>query len=609
MKTKYKILFRTLFPFTVLTLFIVRCLVNDYQIVQDMNQSIDLSKLNLKAGEAVSTMQNEFNLSRVYIQKKGGIANQALIQAKDKSNEAINQFKEFINSSSLKVDNQSLSNLFQNALNKIHFFHQQHLTVDSANLSFSDLNNQFDSINKELIEKMSYLAQRTKDKIASITLFAQISLLRERIEVGKLKGVIFLSLLNKEMSLDEYNQIVTLLGRREAFEISYLDIATDEQRQLYKNIMVGTSIIETREIENKILENGPQASLTIDSQRWWNLKNDEIGLLEKTQQILLQNLIQQSVEQRNYLIKKISWTAAIVFITLLFTLFLVYINLKSLTGNLQNEIHTLTDSTQDVLSAISHTSTGTAETATAVSETTTTVEELKQTAKTSAEKAKNVSDVSQRALEVLEKGEETLEQMLNGMRQIQDRMTTISQSIVKLSENSQTIGNIINTVNDLAGQSNLLAVNAAIEAAKAGEQGKGFAVVAQEVRSLAEQSKQATIHVRSVLQEIQDSTSAAVMATDQGLKSVTIGMDLSKETGHSIALLAEEMQRVVQSASQIAYSSQQQLIGVDQVNIAMSNIQDASKQQVENINHIEESMRGLNSVSQNLKRMVEDYQL
>src|SRR4028119_1286641 len=106
------------------------------------------------------------------------------------------------------------------------------------------------------------------------------------------------------------------------------------------------------------------------------------------------------------------------------------------------------------------------------------------------------------------------------MQRIREQMEAIGESMMRLSEQSQAIGAIIATVDDLAQQSNLLAVNAAIEAAKAGEQGKGFAVVAQEVKSLADQSKQATTQVRTILNDIQKATGAAVMATEQGSKAV-----------------------------------------------------------------------------------------
>lgn len=542
-------------------------------------------------------------------QKKGNVLKRNLVEAQEKSNEAIDKFQQFINSNPIETKDQPLASLFQNSLNKLSSISQLRLSVDALTVLPSDLNYYFESIGNELIDKIAHLAQQMTDKNIALTLFTQINLLREQIEAGKIKGIIFLALLNNEISLVDYNLFAVHLGRRDAFRDSYFDIATQDQDQLYKNIIKGPSMDEINQIEAQILKQGPEGKLSVDPSRWWGLKTERIGLLEQVQQAMLDDIIKESIKHRSELITNILTTLGVILLTLFVTLYLGYLNLKSLTTGLQNEINTLTASNQEILTAINQTSTGTSETATAVTETTTTVEELRQTAKAAAEKAKNVSDVSNQALNMLAGSEKSLEKMLHGMRHIEDRMKTISQSIVKLSENSQTIGNIINTVNELAGQSNLLAVNAAIEAAKAGEQGRGFAIVAQEVRSLAEQSKQATIQVRAVLQEIQDSTSAAVMATDQGLKAVTDGMDLSIQTGNSISSLSQEMDKVVQAASQISYASQQQLIGVDQVNIAMSNIKEASKQQVDNINHIEESMVELSSVGQSLKHIVEDYQI
>ena len=98
-------------------------------------------------------------------------------------------------------------------------------------------------------------------------------------------------------------------------------------------------------------------------------------------------------------------------------------------------------------------------------------------------------------------------------------MANIAETILALSEQTQQIGDIIATVNDIADQSNLLALNAAIEAARAGEAGKGFAVVAGEVRSLAEQSRQATAQVKEILGDIQKATNTAVMVTEEGTKT------------------------------------------------------------------------------------------
>ncbi len=174
-----------------------------------------------------------------------------------------------------------------------------------------------------------------------------------------------------------------------------------------------------------------------------------------------------------------------------------------------------------------------------------------------------------------------------------------------LSEQTQTIGGIIATVNDVAEQSNLLAVNASIEAAKAGEQGKGFAVVAQEVRNLAEQSKEATVQVRVILSDIQKAVNAAVMATEQGTKSVEAGVKQTTEAGESIRMLANSIVESSQSATQIAASSQQQLVGMDQIASAMENIKQATSQNVSGIKQAEQAIKNLAELAEQLSSMIE----
>ncbi len=250
---------------------------------------------------------------------------------------------------------------------------------------------------------------------------------------------------------------------------------------------------------------------------------------------------------------------------------------------------------------------GSSESAAAVSQTTTTVEEIRQTAQLASEKARAVSDTAQRVAEVSHGGRKSTADVSAAMTRIRTQMDAIAQSMMRLSDQSQTIGQIIATVEDLAAQSNLLAVNAAIEAAKAGEQGKGFGVVAQEVKSLAEQSRQATDRVRSVLGDIQKATTVAVLATEQGGKAVEAGTLQTEVAAESIGTLAGSITEAAQAATQIAASSQQQLVGMDQVAGAMESIKQASVQNVASAKQLETSARNLNDLGQRLKQMVESY--
>jgi methyl-accepting chemotaxis protein len=287
-----------------------------------------------------------------------------------------------------------------------------------------------------------------------------------------------------------------------------------------------------------------------------------------------------------------------------------------MTENLREQIRGLVEGSNvlgsaasEIVASTTQLSTSASESAVAVSETTTTVEEVRQTAQVSSQKAKLVSESAQKVAQSSQSGYKSIEDMNKGMENIRQQMNAIATSMVRLSEQNQAIGQIIASVEDLAIQSNLLAVNASIEAAKAGEHGKGFSVVAQEVKSLAEQSRQATNQVRTILGDIQKATTTAVMATEQGSKAVEVGARQAEVAGEAIQLLTGSVMDSAQAATQIAASSQEQLIGVDQVAVAMDSIKLASSQNVASAQQLETAARNLSELGQRLKQMVERYQV
>jgi methyl-accepting chemotaxis protein len=284
-------------------------------------------------------------------------------------------------------------------------------------------------------------------------------------------------------------------------------------------------------------------------------------------------------------------------------------NLRTQTLAIQEGVNVLASSASEILASTTQVASGATETASAVNETTATVEEVKQTSQLASQKVRLVADGAQRSLQVSQQGRKSVDDAVQGMNRIREQMETIAESIVSLSEQGQAIGEIIATVNDLAEQSNLLAVNAAIEAAKAGEHGKGFAVVAHEVRSLAVQSKEATAQVRTILNDIQKATNAAVMATEQGSKAVEAGEKQSTEAGEAIRMLADGIAESADASTQIAASSHQQMVGMEQVAMAMENIKEASTLSVTSTRQAEQSAQNLHELGQKLKGLVEQFKL
>jgi methyl-accepting chemotaxis protein len=273
--------------------------------------------------------------------------------------------------------------------------------------------------------------------------------------------------------------------------------------------------------------------------------------------------------------------------------------------SLARAIDLLVSSSGELLATSTQLATGAAQTATAVNETTTTVEELRQTAVVSSQQANTVVDGTRQVVQTSQTGMKCSRDTIDGMEGIRRQVESVADSMVRLSEQTQAIGQIIASVEDLASQSNLLAVNAAIEAAKAGEHGRGFAVVAQEVRSLSEQSRRATEQVRNILGDVQKATNAAVMATEQGTKAVEVGVREAGNAGQSIQILSGSVSQAAQAAVQIAASSHQQLAGVDQVALAMESIKQASGQNLVSAKKLESSAHAMKDLGQQLKLIVD----
>ena len=321
------------------------------------------------------------------------------------------------------------------------------------------------------------------------------------------------------------------------------------------------------------------------------------------------NDLRKSERTANISIKLLGFgSVAAVLLSILMAIWVVT-NLRQLSGKIIDGVNALASSTSEITAATTQVATGSAETATAVNQTTVTIEEIKQTSDISAQKARYVAEIAEKIVQISENGKKSMDDSVTAMERIQEQMRLIAQSIARLSEQNQDIGEIITTVNELAEQSNLLSVNASIEAAKAGEQGKGFSVVAHEVKSMATQSKQATAKIRTILGDIQKAMNSAILATEQGNKSVEKGVKLSADVNESIRLLASSIDESAQAARQIMASSQQQLIGMDQVALAMQSINQASEQNVASTRQVEKTAHDLNRLGQKLKLSTKQYAL
>jgi methyl-accepting chemotaxis protein len=238
-----------------------------------------------------------------------------------------------------------------------------------------------------------------------------------------------------------------------------------------------------------------------------------------------------------------------------------------------------------------------------------TLEEIRIIVNQASEKAKSVVEISEHSLDVSKKGQEALEQSLLAMVKIRDQVQEIARNIVELSQKTIQIGEITTSVEEIAEQSNLLTVNAAIEAIRAGEAGRGFGVVAAEVKNLAHQSKRATAQVRGILDEIQRATTSTVMVTEEGSKRVESGVNQVHEIGTNFNRLYGVIVESSNAAKQIASATYQQVAGIEQIAMGMRAISQAANDSATGAKQQSATAQNLSALAASINSIVQRYRL
>jgi twitching motility protein PilJ len=230
---------------------------------------------------------------------------------------------------------------------------------------------------------------------------------------------------------------------------------------------------------------------------------------------------------------------------------------------------------------------------------------IDEVSKNSAESA----EVAQRSVQIAAKGAGIVRQTIQGMDSIRDQIQETSKRIKRLGESSQEIGSIVELINDIAEQTNILALNAAIQAASAGEAGRGFAVVADEVQRLAERSANATKRIETLVQTIQSDTNEAVSSMEQTTAEVVAGARLAEDAGLALGEIEKVSHDLADLIQNISAAARQQSAAATNISATMNVIQEITTQTSVGASQTAESIGNLAHLAGDLRRSVADFKL
>lgn len=281
----------------------------------------------------------------------------------------------------------------------------------------------------------------------------------------------------------------------------------------------------------------------------------------------------------------------------------VWLN-RLLGGQIGSAVQDIQSSAAELQSTATQQATGAREQATAMSEITTTMNELLATSRQIADSAQRVSRISDQTASAAKSGDRIVQRASDSVAGVKRQVDQIVSQMLDLGRKSQQIGGVVEIISELAEQTNILAINANIEAAGAGESGRRFAVVADEIRKLADRVGGSIKDVRGLVDEVRASVNATIMATETGSKAADAGTRDFAEVANSLAQVMSQVGSTAEAAREIELSTKQQSTAVEQVNSAVANVAQVSRETETSTTEAMQTASELATLSRRLAQLV-----
>ena len=284
-------------------------------------------------------------------------------------------------------------------------------------------------------------------------------------------------------------------------------------------------------------------------------------------------------------------------------------SLNALISKLAQSTENLAEASGQISSSTEEMAAGAQEQSSQITEVASAVEEMTKTIMETSRNSSLASEASNDAGNIAKEGGKVVEETIKGMVRIAAGVQQSSETVQALGKSSDQIGEIVQVINDIADQTNLLALNAAIEAARAGEQGRGFAVVADEVRKLAERTTKATKEIAVMIKQIQKDTTEAVVAMKKGKEEADLGKTMADKAGESLRNIILGADKVVDIITQVAAASEEQSATSEEISKSIEAINTVTKESTSGIQQIARAAEDLNNLTSVIEELVGEFKI
>jgi methyl-accepting chemotaxis protein len=626
MKIGPKLLLLIFVPIIGLLLFGAMTVTDRYTNLRNIRETQTLVAFSVKAGALVHELQKERGLTAGHLKSEGAKFKNELADQRQKSDQQITGLTSFLQESDGKLA--AIGKGIENSNRELSGLKELRGKADTLTIPAGDAIKSYTTLIRSYLDTIAVIPMVSKSREIAMNAVGYHAFISAKEVTGQERAVVNGGFAADKFDQELYLKVPSLIAAQNAYLDLFKKYADPTGIKAYQERSTAPSFKKVEEYRITALDKGIQGGMGVAPEEWFSTITAKINLLKEVEDLLAANINNLANESagtaKNAMIISLVLTSALVIISLLLGLIVI----RGITGPLQELVHMLkdiaegegdlsrrlpensTDETGEVAhwfnrfisnihSIISQASTTTVQVATASNQLHNTAEQIATAAEEVASQSSTVataseemsatsndishnctlaSDIANRASEMAHSGANVVQETISGMQSIADKVRESSHTVEALGARSDQIGAIVGTIEDIADQTNLLALNAAIEAARAGEQGRGFAVVADEVRALAERTTRATREIGEMIKAIQKETGGAVASMESGVKEVEKGMDSSRRSGEALQQILEGINEVTMQVHQIATAAEEQTAVTGEISTNIHQITDVVQQ-------------------------------
>lgn len=658
MSIRTKLLLLLLLPVLGLVFFSGREVLSKYSTLQDLKKTEHLVELSIRTGALVHELQKERGLSSGFINAKGEKFKEDLSKQRQQSDDQFKQLADFI------VANPDAEIVVKSSLDEAakqkEKLKEIRSRVDALSIEGKESFAFYTDINYSYLDVVAAVGSNSKNPELMRAGISYFSFSKVKEEMGKERATLNAVIAGNAFNEESYRRVFAILAAQKSFLEGFKKFGSQTAVAIYDDKSKSEPFLKVEELRAAVLAKGMAGGFEITPEAWFSAITAKIDQMKAIEDDLAKEILSQAADfassARFALILSVSISMVMGVLTLLFSFAIV----NGITSPLRSLVDMLKDIAQgdgdltkrlattdgkdeisevsrwfnkfvdNIHSIISQALSTTVQVASSTTQLHSTAEQIATAAEevacqtatvataseemsaTSNDISRNCTlayEIANRASGMANNGADVVQETLRGMEQIAGKVRESAHTVESLGARSDQIGAIVGTIEDIADQTNLLALNAAIEAARAGEQGRGFAVVADEVRALAERTTRATKEIGEMIKAIQQETGGAVISMEQGVQEVEKGMDSSRRSGEALQQILEGINEVTMQVHQIATAAEEQTAVTGEISSNIHQITDVVQQTANGANETAAAASSLSLLAKDLEGLVGRFKL